>query len=121
MKSKKRRPTFTIEAMKGVVVHYRAFRPQPADPVCPACKYILFADVEDASVTPEGFEEMREANAFIQQCEEHNVALYPWLWKTNLNKAARWLVKRGNKSPGTLLPSEKFFEEWKKAVYVEST
>jgi len=103
------KPKFTIETMKGVVEHYRAYRLQPVD--CTECQYLAL----DGNECPPGFEEMREAHMFISQCPEHNRPLYQWLHQTELDKAARWLTKRANSSPH-LLVFANIAEEMKRAL-----
>lgn len=115
MSRKRKKPVFTIAVMRGVVEHYRALRVQP---ICPDCRYILYADIPDVSVAPDGFEPMREHEMFISQCPKHNRPLHQWLHAVDTDKAARWLVKKGNKAPdGLLVPSAELLEEWKAAVY----
>lgn len=104
---------FTIATMRGVVEHYRAQRLQP---ICPNCKYILFQDLEDPEIVPEGFEEMRKAKAFIQQCSDHDRPEYPWLHEVDTDAAAAWLVERGNKSKTGTLTIENIVDEWRNAL-----
>jgi hypothetical protein len=107
--STKRKPRFTIETMRGVVEHYRAYRMQPSD--CTECQYIGMGTEE----CPPGFEEMREAPMYISQCDDHNKPLYQWLHKVDTDKAARWLVKKANASPH-LLQFPTIAEEMRRAL-----
>ncbi len=95
--------------MRGVVEHYRAYRLQPSD--CPDCNYLEIGQDE----CPPGFEEMRLDQKFISQCPEHNRPLYQWLHKVELDKAARWLVKKANSTPH-LLQFANIAEEMKRAL-----
>lgn len=110
----KRKPDFTIEAMRGVVEHFRRRRLQPFD--CPNCLYILHKDMDDSSICPEHYEEMRREAAYIQQCPDHNVPQYMWLHAVPLDKAAGWLLRRVKKSKYWLTMDE-IHDEWKAAVY----
>jgi len=100
---------FTIQTMRGVVEHYRAYRLQPSD--CTDCSYLELGQEE----CPAGFEEMRLDQKFISQCPEHNRPLYQWLHKVELDKAARWLAKRANASPH-LLQFHVIAEEMERAL-----
>jgi len=105
---------YTIQSMRGVVEHYRAFRVQPPD--CVNCKYLVLSDADED--VPEGFEEMRREHRYISQCPEHNKPEYQWLHKADLDTAARWLVKRGNRSKTGTLVFEKIMHELRKDLCV---
>lgn len=104
--------------MRGAVEHYRAFRVQPLH--CADCRYVWMAQMEDPTVCPEGFEEMRAAHAFISQCPTHNRPLYSWLHRVDLDEAARWLARKGNRSKTETLVFDKIKDEMQADLCPES-